>query len=214
MVTYTDPGYQFAKRIKLGKEQQGPRLRCIEDRIAERFSIHPLCVLYEYLDNIKRYRLTVVLERERDQEQFMKDRWSILPEVERSIWEIAHGCLPDRKEDDVFLIVDAFEDIARAECTGSIPKERIEHLKEQLAFEGIWEISRFGSYTTFFFQTDAQLKASIGNGLREKVQEMYYPIEKMYDEFGYLDLESQHLKFDSRENFEKNYEGSWFYYYR
>lgn len=43
---------------------------------------------------------------------------------------------------------------------------------------------------------------------------MYFAILKPHDEFDYLVQESFTVAFDSKQNFDNNYQGNWFYYYK
>ena len=43
---------------------------------------------------------------------------------------------------------------------------------------------------------------------------MYFEILKAYDEFGYLVEKDFAVNFDSKQNFDDNYESNWYYYYK
>lgn len=69
-------------------------------------------------------------------------------------------------------------------------------------------------YTTVFFFTEKQLKEAVQSGLKQKLKEVYFKLLQQYDEFGYYTLEECGLYFDSKENFDKNFESNWYYYYK
>lgn len=114
----------------------------------------------------------------------------------------------------LLVIFAAFEPIAREEVNEKIPKETIDILKKKLASENIWEIYRQFSLTTYFFYTDKQIDEAKKNGTTEKMKQQYFEILKQHDEFDYIKRDTYFLTFDSKENFEKTYEGNWFYYAR
>lgn len=78
----------------------------------------------------------------------------------------------------------------------------------------LWEISRCFSSTTFFFYTDNQVKENSCNGMLEKLNEEYYKLLKVYDEFDYIKRESYSICIYSKENFDRNYASNWYYYYK
>ncbi|KAF0111558.1 MAG: hypothetical protein FD128_1620, partial [Hyphomonadaceae bacterium] len=61
---------------------------------------------------------------------------------------------------------------------------------------------------------DKQANDASKNGLQEKWSEIYYSLLRKYDEFNYFDRNSFQINLDSKENFDINFKGSWFNYYR
>ena len=43
---------------------------------------------------------------------------------------------------------------------------------------------------------------------------MYFEILRPYDEFDYLSGDDFAVNFDSKQNFDENYESNWYYYYK
>jgi hypothetical protein len=115
---------------------------------------------------------------------------------------------------NVLVIFDAFEPIAKEEANQRVPEEKIQELKSKLNIKDLWEISRFFSRTTFFFYTDEQVEESTRNGIKERLAEEYYKLVKYYDDFDYINKQDFSISLDSKENFDKNYDSNWFYYYR
>ncbi|MBK8543224.1 MAG: hypothetical protein IPL62_06425 [Caulobacteraceae bacterium] len=70
-----------------------------------------------------------------------------------------------------------------------------------------------GGVLRVFFHTDAQLAASEQSGIRGKIAKGYQAVVAPYDEFGYVREEPIAPLFDSRERFERDYQGSWQGYY-
>lgn len=42
----------------------------------------------------------------------------------------------------------------------------------------------------------------------------YFEIARRYDDFGYLTRAEIAIRVDSKENFDVNYSGNWFYYFK
>lgn len=223
MIVPSDEEYQQTKRIKQGLERLVPPTDRIADDISAQYGIRPLNVLLEWVDTARRHRLMVIFERSNEAMVFKVDHFTNDPEKERSFINSAMEVLGAKRvsvggwpvfRDRVFVIIKAFEPIARAECNDHVPAAEIERLTHRYAEEGLWEISRFGSVTTFMFQTDDMVEKIKQSGLGEELRAAYFQLEKPWDQFGYLQPTNQNVRFDSRENFEKNYEGNWYYYYK
>ena len=78
----------------------------------------------------------------------------------------------------------------------------------------LWKIRRYFGSVTFFFFTDSQVKESKARGLFPVYKKEYLKLVKVHDEFGYLNKGCIYVGFDSKENFDTNYRGNWFYYDR
>jgi hypothetical protein len=50
--------------------------------------------------------------------------------------------------------------------------------------------------------------------MRKVYAEEYARLVEPYDEFGYLKQAGIAVYFDSKENFDTNYESNWYYYYK
>ena len=114
----------------------------------------------------------------------------------------------------LLVIFVAFEPVSRIEANESVTKEQIHRLKAKLANKDLWEISRCFDSVTFFFYTVAQAKQYEAAGLRHLYAEEYSRLVSAYDEFGYLQKRGVSVFFDSKENFDTNYQSNWYYYYK
>ena len=50
--------------------------------------------------------------------------------------------------------------------------------------------------------------------LKKEWADKYFEILNVYDKFGYFKRDTFEIYLDSKENFDKNYTGSWWYYYK
>ena len=78
----------------------------------------------------------------------------------------------------------------------------------------IWEIHMNSNYITVFFETESQIQEYSKTVIFDKMKTEYYEIIKEIDEFRLFKIENLSLSFDSKENFDKNYESNWYYYYK
>jgi hypothetical protein len=116
--------------------------------------------------------------------------------------------------DGLFVVFAAFESVARIEANESVTKNDMDQLKAKLNNNDLWEISRLFDTVTFFFYTDAQVKHYEAAGLRDAYAGEYARLVQPHDEFGYLRRRGVLAYFDSKENFDTNYESNWYYYYK
>ncbi|HEX6192219.1 MAG TPA: hypothetical protein VFZ42_07640 [Chitinophagaceae bacterium] len=60
----------------------------------------------------------------------------------------------------------------------------------------------------------SQMEEYQKDGTTEKMKQQYYMLLKQYDEFDYIKPYTDFLVFDSKENFDRSFRSSWFYYSR
>jgi len=237
MIVPSDKDYIETKLIKRGLTKLKPDFAHLAEWIENQYSIEVLNVYYDITTgphNRPFPRLNIIFENEKDELNF---RNGFLGNFDSDKQQLIAGKFEElvnkrnpanarlsnflgRTEGSTYdtkgllVILDSFEPVARDEANESIPKAEIEELKTELHAPEIWEISRFGSRTTVFYYTDRQAESAKGSALFARLTTRYYQLLKNYDEFEYFDEDSFTLDIDSKENFEKNFESSWFYYYR
>lgn len=108
----------------------------------------------------------------------------------------------------------AFEPIAKTEANERIPQDKVMQLKSELNCKNLWEISRCFSGTTFFVYTDEQVKHYEISKTRKIWAEKYFDLLEPFNEFSYFKRDTFNIDLDSKENFDKNYESNWYYYYK
>ncbi len=222
MIVPSDPDYVATKRIKLGLERMGPPGSELADRIQQEFGIRPLNILYEWVATAGRARLMVVFERYAEAAGFWSGPLQIDGAKEARIWKAFHaiaiagspiGPSSDRTASTPFLIITAFEPIAKAECNQRIPQAHLDALIVQFAKHGVWKFDRFGSTVTCFFHTKDQLLRSNSDGSRAVIASAYARLITAHDEFGYCTAPTEQVFFDSKANLDTNFEGNLYYYH-
>jgi hypothetical protein len=215
MVSSSDKEYINTKMIKKGLTKMKSPFNELADWILNDYNVRPLNISYDILEHNKRPRLQVIFEFESDLKAFKADNGlfpnSIRQEKVKKAFEKIAPNYQGNPSDNLLVLFSAFEPIAKEEANGRIENHRVEKLKTDC---GVWEIKRNFSTGIFFFFTNEQLAKSEQTGEREKLLDEYFKLIKEYDEFDYLDESTFTVKFDSKENFDKNYQGNWFYYSR
>lgn len=220
MITPGDDDYRHTKRLKrTGAPLEYP-FKELADWIGPEYGVHVLNIIYDTVPPGSRPRLSVVLETEEDALKFRDGALGNFNTIDqqrvREHFERILSKQPDLrlKLDGLLVIFVAFEPVARVEANESVTKEELHCLKAKLANEDLWEISRCFDSVTFFFYTDAQVKKYEAAGLRSAYDQEYSRLVEPHDEFGYLGKRGILVSFDSKENFEKNYQSNWYYYYK
>jgi hypothetical protein len=235
MIVSTDPDYLDTKLIKQGVKQLDPVFQELAEWIHEKFDTQVLNIYYDKIDTDKdRPRLNIIFEYYHDAVKFRDHIGNFDSNKQMAIAEKFRQILSKAintnhhfftrlikktkatKFDTTRLLVifDGFEPIAREEVNAKIPQSQIDKLRRELGMKEIWNIYREFSTTTFFFLTENQIEQFKNDGTTELIKTKYFDILKKYDEFDYFKPDTAFLTFDSKENFDKNFESNWFYYSR
>lgn len=217
MISFDDPDYAATKRIKQG----GARLAAPFDELAAWISatwhVTVLNVIYDRATDLHATRLSVILEHAEDQQLF-RDGYNYDEQKQLAITakflEIINQ-QPSHTFDvaGLYVVFSAFAPCAKEEADSKLSESDIESLQNRIADPDLWVISRCFGHVTFMFYTDKQAKH---HAAVKKITyaRMYFDILKPFDEFGYLVEKDYTVAFDSKQNFDKNYQGNWFKYYR
>jgi hypothetical protein len=235
MITPSDDDYKDTKMIKQEKTVLSYPFNELSAWINMTYGVTTLNICYDLIKlSNNRPRLNIIFEHKTDEKNFRCKDGNYNKEIQTAIANkfqelikirdlhnkgIIKGLLGNKEKrqfdtKDIWVIFSSFEIVARIEANESIPEQKIEELKVRINNKDVWEIVRCFSYTTFFFYTDSQVEESLHNGIREKLTKEYYVLLKEYDEFNYFNEESFSIYLDSKENFDKNYQSSWFYYFK
>ena len=218
MITSSDKEYKATKRLVQGKGQIAAPYNELAAWIGEKWGVNVLNVIYDRRNKIHAPRIQVILEHH-DEAQLFHDGFNFDQTKQQAIaaqfLEIINS-QPDHKfdVDGLFVVFSAFAPIAREEADGKISDREIDALKQRIDNPDLWEISRCFGYVTFMFYTDAQAKEYGAKGKKTEYARMYFEVLKRYDEFDYLCEDDFTIAFDSKQNFDDNYESNWYYYYK
>ena len=217
MITASDREYKATKRIRQGKKTLAPPFDELAAWISAKWSVSVLNVIYDRANSLHAPRIQVILEYEADKKKFYRgmnfDRTKQKAVASRFLEIIGRCETDDFAVDGLFVVFSAFAPIAKQEADSHIPDAEVAALKKLIGDRSLWEISRCFGHVTFFFYTDSQVRAAAAKGLKETYSRMYFELLKPHDEFGYLRPQDFAVSFDSKQNFDENYESSWFYYY-
>jgi len=118
-----------------------------------------------------------------------------------------------RKED---IWVDYFYWFSSQYMTHIVSKVQQKLIKDTLAEyknkANIWDIHTGSFGIVVFYDTDANKMVNQQNGISEEIKKKIYSGVKQLDEFDFY--KEEFISFDSKENLDKNYQGSLYYYFK
>jgi len=237
MIVSSDQDYKETKLIKQGNSSINPDFKLLASWIDNNWKVKVLNVYYDV--TIGTYnkpfpRLNIIFEELEDELKFRdsflgnfhSDKQRIIArkfdelvngksnEQTISVWSYIRPKQYKYNTQGLLVIFDAFKPIARDEANEQIPQSEVDDLKAELKNPDIWSISRFASSVTFFFYTQKQADTAKRGGYIELLTDKYFDVLKKHDEFNYFDRQTFSVSIDSKENFDKNYESNWYYYYK
>ncbi|MBA4020651.1 MAG: hypothetical protein C0483_26120 [Pirellula sp.] len=218
MTKSTDKAYKATKRIKQGKASIAAPFNELAAWISKRWDVTVLNIIYDRRNKLHAPRLHVILESHDDAKSFERsaycyDKRKQIAVASRFLNLI--GRQPSEYDvDGLFVVFSAFAPIALQEADSRVSDQEVGDLKQRIDNPDLWEISRCFGHVTFFFYTDAQARDYAASGKMAEYARRYFEILKPHDEFDYLSEDEFKVAFDSKQNFDENYQSSSFYYYR
>ncbi|MFO0355677.1 MAG: hypothetical protein ACK50A_01890 [Sphingobacteriaceae bacterium] len=218
MVSSGDREYIETKAIKKGQKQIQRPFSELAEWIKTNYGVRPLNIIYDVLGPSYQPRLQIIFEHYTDNINFKASN-GLFPNATRqeSVQNAFREIIKNNSDyiaDNLYVIFSSFESIAKEESNSKIKQEQLDALRDELKPYGIWEIRRNFYTGIFFFNSDEQLRLNDNLETKNRFQREYFKLIKSCDEFGYLEESSFSIMLDSKENFEKNYQGNWFYYFK
>jgi hypothetical protein len=218
MTTIWDKEYAATKVIKQGLTKLSPPFDELANWIASTCQVTVLNATYDVRDSIHAPRLLIIFEHESEKKKFHRG-FNFDEKKQRDVQDkfvalVRNGNYTEYDIDGLFVVFSAFAPLAREEADDRLSDLDLKCLQAQIANPDLWEIHRCFGRVVFFFYTEEQVRRYVARGKKADYAKMYFAILKPHDEFGYLSENEFTVAFDSKENFEKNYGGSWFNYDR
>ena len=221
MIVPSDPDYIDTKFVKQGSKLIDRPFQELASWVSQQFNTKVLNIYFDKIYEDKdRPRLNIIFEYYEEAARFNDSLGSFDSNKQDIIADKFREILFSKSQSKrfdtnrLFVIFSSFEPIAREEANNNIPTKEVEKLKKELRMKDLWEIYRQFSLTTFFFYTNQQIEVYTNNGTTEYLKQKYFPLLKKYDEFDYIKKDAYFIEFDSKENFDNNYQSNWFYYSR
>lgn len=223
MIVPSDPDYVETKRVKQGKHVLAPLFKDLADWISTRYpGVTVLNIYYDRVASTAKIvlpRLSVIFEWEDEAKAFRVpdsmnyDRFkqaAVAAKFEELLKAQHDGSFDTNR---LLVIFCAFEPVARLEAIWSVRPEQLVQLQSKLNNPAIWRIRADFDGIGIFFHTDAQLQ-KLEDELTTQCSDALADIMSAYDEFGYFRRRPARVTFSSKETFDRDYQGNWFYYDR
>lgn len=235
MILPSDKEYTQTKRIILGTERMKPEFVPLAEWIDKTYDVKTINIIYDTLDN-KTPRVQICFEYEKEKNKFLTHDISYFDKSkQKAIGEKFTEIIKQQGlsknngsfsnifglnkngiylTDNVFVIYGAFEPIAKLEATYKITQKQTEEFINSFENKDIWTISIGFTVPTFFMFTDEKVKEYDKPEIKSVWADKYFDFVKPFDEFNYFKRNDIQVYIDSKENFDKNYESNWYYYYK
>ena len=220
MVLLDDAIYEETKKIVLGKSKRSPMLIEFSDWFMRVFSVKVLNVEFGKIKHSKtnRYRLYVIIENTEGYRKMYLEYFKPKEEYQRQIADefyrisLKYQLATEEQLENLFVIYNDFSEEAKSEANWKAAKEVREFVKKK--YPVAWDVLAMFSSSVVFYFLDSDIAANESKGISEAIANDYYSILKKYDDLNYFTRENIHLKFDSKENLDKNYIGNFLFYSR
>ena len=221
MLYGNDSLFSIVRSAKLGRVQLTPVLAELRDWIQAEFDVSVVHVTLDRIDIgpcAGRPRLNVFLETDADYDSWKTDVVTIRPDIERRVvakfTKLAQADPDESGAADVLLTVDNFLDGCLGRACSAFLTADANRIMKHFSAERIWKIDGHSRYLVVFLNTDRDIRAKTRDGTCDRILKRCFDAVAQYDEFGYLSDDAFRLKFDSKENLDKNFQGNLFYYWR
>lgn len=213
--------YSLVRDIKLGLIEVPPVFAQLRDWLQNEFNVSVIYIALEHVElgpNTGTPRLNVILETDGECDSRKNDTISILSKMEHLILsrfkKLVRMNHLKYDTEGIFLIVDNFSDECVSRACYTFLKTDADRIISEFSNIPIWKIDGFYRSLVVFLKTENDIRLRCADGTCERISNRCFDAVKPYDEFGYLSAKSFRLEFDSKENLDKNYNGSFFNYWR
>ncbi len=220
MISKLDPGYKETMRIKLGKAA----LPAAELKLCAWIASHyaaplPINVHFDKIHDDELPRLNIIFDRRGDGASFRKkDGTGYNTRKQKSVLKAARKLgvldhLDMASQERTLVIFSEFENAVRSEVAAAIKDADVEAIRSAMSGPSVWLVSRIFGCAIVFFETTSEMKSGAGKRAQDAWRTALQSKSRDYDACRYFDAEPLQVHFDSRENFEKTYNGNWRTYY-
>lgn len=215
MISYDDSDYLRTAAIKRGDAAMSRGNVALAEWLADRFDCEaPINIELEWCSEANSHRLQIVFEHEGTDELFIDEIGNYDADKQAAV---AARFLSMRPDDalvllNLFVIFTAFEPVARWQANSAI-RGRMSELQQSLSDQRVWRVHQQFRYATMFLHTEAQV-AQLSEDDRSRCRDAYMAELLPHDEFGYFRARPIELSFDSKERFNREFDGNWFLYDR
>lgn len=214
MIESTEKLYTDTKLYMKGLKKMDSQYKELAIWVNKEFNVNVVNIILDKI-NGDTPRLNIIFEHHYDEAKMMdKDDLNFDINFQKQISKKFKNATGELENEYIFVCYHSFSPIAIEEVNKKIPEIELINFKKKYSAHNIWEIYRvFDSVTVFYYRAN-QVIENKRNGMSDLMKQDYLKLLKKHDEFGYISLENFEVNFDSKENLDRNYEGSFFYFFR
>lgn len=215
MTSPRDPEYAATARLLRGDARLGPPFDRLAAAVGETWGVRVVNVVHDRTLH-GRPRLQVIVWDEdevapfRDGAGFDREAQAAIADRFRSLLGWVSRLRYDT--DGLFVVVSAFAPLARWEAVGRVPEADLETGVRRAGLPDVWTVRSQFDGVVVFVHTDAQVTEA--EARRDACTTAVLDLLAPHDAFGVLTPDTLRLSFDSKETFDRDFDGSWFGYWR
>jgi len=217
MIPLEEDIYQETRDMVLGKIPNTPLLIKLSDWFLRRYSVQLINFRFcKVTSKIKpnRYRLYIIIETTKDYIKMYnlptdlepKDGYQEQIVAEFSELALKYKHANKKQLKDVVISFHDFSHQVRAEANKRALQEVRGNLQNRFPF--VWNVFLTYAGLVVFYFLDNEITEHEKDGINHTIGDTYYSLVKKYDDLNYFTRENIDLRFDSKENLDKNYNGS------
>lgn len=217
MIMPSDRDYQQTKQVKTRGTPLPSPYRELADWIDTHYNVRVLNIIVDAISPDNRPRLNVVLEFHADAERFRQKPGPNYDEAAQHAVRTKILSLTNdfgARGSTLLVILSSFEAVARIEANQQVTASDILQLMGRIGDSELWKVRPSFDLVTFFYFTDAQLRAHRDAGVQDADALEYARTIEPYDQFGYLQKNPISVRLDSKQNFDAHFSSNWFCYDR
>ena len=222
MIPLEEDIYQETRDMVLGKTPKKPLLINLSDWFLRMYSVQLINFHFsKVISKIKpnRYRLYIIIETTKDYLKMYNQPTDLEPKdgyqeqiaAEFSELALKYKIANQKQIKDVVISFHDFSHQVRTKANESVIQEVRENLQNRFPF--VWNVFlTYGGLVIFYF-LDNEITEHEKDGINKTIGDTYYSLVKKYDDLNYFTRENVDLRFDSKENLDKNYSGNLYSYF-
>lgn len=215
--------YEQTRSLKKGESRLSPCMEVLRNKIAERFGIKIVNIVYDKIDlgpSKGRPRLNIIVDSGEDYARIHENQFEISKEAKELILKYFSDVVDQMgmqgvlETQNVLLISDSFAAEAMNQAVAAFLENNAEAIAKMFTTNGVWQITGVGFYIVVFFTTESAKTSALSNGVSEDIRRRCFEAVKRHDEFNYSTTKTFALSFDTKENLDNNFKGNLFYYFK
>lgn len=225
MYSPTDRTYKSTKKIIAGDKKLSPELIELQGWIKSDLGLNVLAIFFRTPGKKDGPQLHIILETLKEYNAVC-DSYGYNAKIQEKISDrfleilkvTNHQPLPlpfcgKLNGKNLWICYSNFNTIAIEEAVGKVSSKDLRRLIKERERNNVWTIQGFGFGLVVMYNSDQDVHQNKKNGISKDISEDLKKLIMPHDEYGYC-ATGLDISFDSKENFDNNYESNWYYYFK